>query len=116
MVRVITGVCLARTVLCAYVLFVTWATPSRACLRLTVELEVVTTDTYIPIVLAGMHKWYGHHTILPSHHRLRLSFYKRNLSTLYWYDRCTFGLDPSANVLCYFVGSLPCDQYPVRGA
>ena len=63
MVRVITGVCLARAVLCAYVLFVTWATPSRACPCLTVELEVVTIDTIIPIMLAGMHKWYDDHTI-----------------------------------------------------
>ena len=62
MVRVITGVRLARAVLCAYVLFVTWATPSRACPCLPVEMEVVTIDTIIPLPIVGMHKWYDQQT------------------------------------------------------
>jgi hypothetical protein len=57
-----TGVCLARTVLCAYDLFMTWGTLLSAYRYLPDLLEIVTTDTIIPIMLAGMHKWFDQQT------------------------------------------------------
>ena len=57
-----TGVCLARTVLCAYDLFMTWGTLLSAYRYLPDLLEIVTTDTIMPLPSIGILKWFDHQT------------------------------------------------------
>jgi len=73
---VITGVRLACAVLCAYDLFATWGTLLSAYWYLPDLLEIVTSDTYIPLTVVGILKWYDHQTFTD---RQRLSFHTPNL-------------------------------------